>query len=238
MKIKYFLVLIIILSSEVCLSQNSEYFDTNKEVFWGINKNSWGGLIGGGVLKFSNKVSDKMYQTIGIEIVNIKHPKENKYSSALGYGRTFVWGKKNYLFSLRGQYGREMILVKKKDPQGIRINAQIAVGPSIGLLVPYYIKYSRNNRMEIENFDSSIHTFNNVIGSASFFEGLDELKIKPGINFKAALNFEFGSARSATAIEVGFLADIFSKEVLMMPTAENYSIYPTAFITLFYGRKY
>ena len=239
MKIKALLILILFfISTEVSFSQNSEYFDTEKEVFWGINKNSWGGLIGGGVLKFSNKVSDNMYQTIGLEAVNIKHPKENKYSSALGYGRTFVWGKKNYLFSIRGQYGREMILVNKKDPQGIRINAQVAVGPSLGLLVPYYIKYSRNNKMEIENFDSTIHTFNNVIGSASFLEGLDELKIKPGINFKAALNFEFGGARSATAIEVGFLADIFSKEVVMMPTAKNYSVYPTAFITLFYGRKY
>ena len=239
MKIKALLILILFfISTEVSFSQNSEYFDTEKEVFWGINKNSWGGLIGGGVLKFSNKVSDNMYQTIGLEAVNIKHPKENKYSSALGYGRTFVWGKKNYLFSIRGQYGREMILVNKKDPQGIRINAQVAVGPSLGLLIPYYIKYSRNNKMEIENFDSTIHTFNNVIGSASFLEGLDELKIKPGINFKAALNFEFGGARSATAIEVGFLADIFSKEVVMMPTAKNYSVYPTAFITLFYGRKY
>jgi|TARA_B100001250_G_scaffold163212_1_gene140343 hypothetical protein len=239
MKIKALLILILFfISTEVSFSQNSEYFDTEKEVFWGINKNSWGGLIGGGVLKFSNKVSDNMYQTIGLEAVNIKHPKENKYSSALGYGRTFVWGKKNYLFSIRGQYGREMILVNKKDPQGIRINAQVAVGPSLGLLVPYYIKYSRNNRVEIENFDSTIHTFNNVIGSASFLEGLDELKINPGINFKAALNFEFGGARSATAIEVGFLADIFSKEVVMMPTAKNYSVYPTAFITLFYGRKY
>ncbi len=239
MKIKALLILILFfISTEVSFSQNSEYFDTEKEVFWGINKNSWGGLIGGGVLKFSNKVSDNMYQTIGLEAVNIKHPKENKYSSALGYGRTFVWGKKNYLFSIRGQYGREMILVNKKDPQGIRINAQVAVGPSLGLLVPYYIKYSRNNRVEIENFDSTIHTFNNVIGSASFLEGLDELKIKPGINFKAALNFEFGGARSAAAIEVGFLADIFSKEVVMMPTAKNYSVYPTAFITLFYGRKY
>jgi len=239
MKIKALLILVLFfISTEVSFSQNSEYFNTEKEVFWGVNKNSWGGLIGGGVLKFSNKVSDNMYQTIGLEAVNIKHPKENKYSSALGYGRTFVWGKKNYLFSIRGQYGREMILVNKKDPQGIRINAQVAVGPSLGLLVPYYIKYSRNNRVEIENFDSTIHTFNNVIGSASFLEGLDELKIKPGINFKAALNFEFGGARSATAIEVGFLADIFSKEVVMMPTAKNYSVYPTAFITLFYGRKY
>ena len=56
-----------------------------------------------------------MYKTIGFELVNIKHPKENKYSSALGYGRTFVWGKKNYLYSLRGQYGRELILVKKRS---------------------------------------------------------------------------------------------------------------------------
>ena len=27
-------------------SQNFEYFDTDKEVLWGINKNSWGGLLG------------------------------------------------------------------------------------------------------------------------------------------------------------------------------------------------
>jgi len=239
MKIKALSILVLFfLYTEISFSQSSEYFDTEREVFWGVNKNSWGGLIGGGVLKFSNKISNNMYQTIGLEAVNIKHPKENKYSSALGYGRTFVWGKKNYLFSIRGQYGREMILINKKDPQGIRINAQVAVGPSIGLIVPYYIKYSRNNRMEIENFDSSIHTFNNVISSASFFEGLDEIKIKPGLNFKAAINFEFGGSRSATAVEVGFLADIFSKEIVMMPTSENYSFYPTAFITLFYGRKY
>ena len=92
--------------------------------------------------------------------------------------------------------------------------------------------------MEIENFDSSVHTFNNVLGSASFFEGIDEINIKPGLNFKAALNFEFGSAKSASAIEVGFLGEIFTDQVVIMPTARKYSFYPTAFITLFYGRKY
>ena len=236
---KYILLSFILLSSYITIySQDLEYFETEQERYWGINKNSWSGLIGGGALKFSNRISDKLYRTIGFELVNIKHPKENKYSSALGYGRTFVWGKKNYLFSLRGQYGRELIIVSKKDQQGIRVNAQLAVGPSIGLLMPYYIKYSRNNRTEIESFDSSIHTFNNVIGSASFFEGINEINIKPGLNFKAAINFEFGSNKSATAIEVGFLGEIFTNEVIIMPTAKNYSFYPTAFITLFYGRKY
>ena len=139
---------------------------------------------------------------------------------------------------MRGQYGRELIIFSKKDQQGIRINAQLALGPSIGLLMPYYIKYSRNNRMEIESFNASTHTFNNVIGSPSFLEGIDEINIKTGLNVKAAINFEFGTKNSATAIEVGFLADVFTKEIIIMPTSENYSIYPTAFITLFYGRKY
>ena len=114
MKIRFTILLIFLINSTLLFSQNLEYFETESERYWGINKNSWGGLIGGGVLKFSTKVSDNMYKTIGFELVNIKHPKENKYSSALGYGRTFVWGKKNYLYSLRGQYGRELILVRKK----------------------------------------------------------------------------------------------------------------------------
>ena len=84
MKINKILLVIFFLSmSNIVLSQNFEYFESQKETYWGINKNSWGGLIGGGVLKFSNKISDNLYRTIGIEIVNIKHPKENKYSSPL-----------------------------------------------------------------------------------------------------------------------------------------------------------
>ena len=232
------LTIVLFLAYTSLFSQNLEYFDSEKEAQWGISKNSWGGLIGGGVLKFSNKVSNSLYSTIGFELVNIKHPKENKYSSPLGYGRTFIWGKKNYFFSFRAQYGREVILFSKKDQQGIRINAQLAVGPSIGILMPYYIKYSRNNRMEIENFNSATQTFNNVMGSASFFEGINELKIRPGLNLKAALNFEFGTKKSSTAIEIGFLADAYPKKIVIMPTADNYSVYPTAFITLLYGRKY
>ena len=94
MKKYTFLSLIFLLSYKTIYSQDLEYFETEKERYWGISKNSWGGLIGGGILKFSSKVSDNLYKTIGLELVNIKHPKENKYSSALGYGRTFVWGKK------------------------------------------------------------------------------------------------------------------------------------------------
>ena len=47
----------------------------------------------------------------------------------------------------------------------------------------------------------------------------------------------------ASQLEIRCLAHymndpVFTKEIIIMPTSENYSIYPTAFITLFYGRKY
>ena len=76
MKIRFTILLIFLINSTLLFSQNLEYFETESERYWGINKNSWGGLIGGGVLKFSTKVSDNMYKTIGFELVNIKHLKK------------------------------------------------------------------------------------------------------------------------------------------------------------------
>ena len=115
---KYLSIIIFFSSISIHINaQELDYFDYEREILWGINKNTNGGLIRGGVLKFSNKIAEKLYSTIGVELVNVKHSKENKYSSALGYGRTFIWAKQNYFFSFRGQYGREMILFSKKDQQ-------------------------------------------------------------------------------------------------------------------------
>ena len=51
MKKYIFLFTLLVFYSNVSVSQNTEYFDTENERYWGISKNSWGGLIGGGVFK-------------------------------------------------------------------------------------------------------------------------------------------------------------------------------------------
>ena len=79
---KYLSIIVFFSSISIHLNaQEVDYFDYDKEILWGINKNTNAGLIGGGVLKFSNKIAEKLYSTIGVELVNVKHPKENKYSS-------------------------------------------------------------------------------------------------------------------------------------------------------------
>ena len=143
------------------------------------------------------------------------------------------------MYSFRMQYGFEKSIFNKKDENGIQINANLTGGPSLGFLVPYYIRYNRNNAVVVEAFDSNIHNFNNVIGSAGFLEGINEAKIRPGINLKSAINFEFGSMKKGSiALEVGFLAEAFTKKMIIMPTVKNKSIFTSAFITLFYGRKW
>ena len=219
-------------------AQESDYFEYQNEILWGINKNTNGGLIGGINLKFGNKIKDNTYRIYGIEIVNVKHPKEYKYTSPFG-GDNFIWAKQNTMYSLRMQYGIEKSIFNKKDENGIQINAHLSGGPGLGFLVPYYIRYNRNNAVVIEAFDSNIHNFNNVIGTAGFLEGINEAKIRPGINLKSAINFEFGSMKKGSlTLEVAFLAEAFTNKMIIMATVKNNSIFTSAFITLFYGRKW
>ena len=95
-------------------SQESDYFEYQNEILWGINKNTNGGLIGGINLKFGNKIKDNTYRIYGIEIVNVKHPKEYKYTSPFG-GDNFIWAKQNTMYSLRMQYGIEKSILLTKD---------------------------------------------------------------------------------------------------------------------------
>ena len=118
-------------------AQIKQEYDYSSEVIWGINKNTNGGLIGGFILKYGREINNGFFETFGVELSNVKHPKEQRTQTA--NGSTFIWGKQNYLYAIRFQYGREKILFKKAPQQGVQINAHLSVGPTVGLVTPYYI---------------------------------------------------------------------------------------------------
>jgi hypothetical protein len=219
-------------------AQTQDSYDYNSEFIWGINKNSSGGLIGGFVFKKAKKLSDRVLETYGLEIMNVKHPQEVRRSSQFT-GNFFIFGKSNYLYALRPQYGRDFIFFKKAPQQGVEVKLVIAGGPSIGLVAPYYIE----RRTDVYN--SSRHQpytpdiqYNDILGTGNLFEGVSESKIAIGANFKAAVNFELGTMKSqVTGFEAGFLIDAYSKKIVLMPSASNRAIFPTVFFTLFYGSR-
>lgn len=223
-------------------AQTQDSYEYNSEFTWGINKNSSGGLIGGFTFKKAKKRSERVLETYGLEIMNVKHPQEVRKNSPYT-GNYFIYGKSNYLYAIRPQYGRDYILFTKAPQQGVEIKAVIAAGPSIGIVAPYYIERTVDNSYFAsihEQYDPANpnHSFNNILGTGNLFEGIGDSKIQMGGNLKAALNFELGMVKSqVTGFEVGFLVDAYFNEVILMPTAENKSVFPTVFFTLFYGNR-
>jgi hypothetical protein len=218
------------------VGQTRDSYDYQSEFTWGINKNTSGGLIGGFVFKKSRKIEERMLETFGLEIMNVKHPQEVRLNT---YGNFFTYGKSNYLYAFRFQYGRDIILFKKAPQQGVEIKAVFAAGPSLGVVAPYYVEWSPDQgRITFrQQWNPSIGV-EKIYGPGRLFEGVSESNLVLGANFKAALNFELGTFKSqVTGFEGGFLLDLYTKKIEMVPSARNYSAYPTLFITFFYGTR-
>jgi len=226
------LFFVIILSAGIGYAQENDY-DYTSEAIWGINKNRFSGLIGGFIFRFSRSIKPNHYRTIGFELINVKHPAESRVVSRTG--NYFIVGKTNYLFAIRGQYGRDIVLFKKAPQQGVQITASGSVGPSIGLEAPYYIEY---NQFVREPYNPAVHRIENITGSGFIFQGLFQSTLVLGLNIRAAMSFEFGTFKSnVSGFEIGALLDAYARKIEMIPEADNYAIWPSVYITLFYGSR-
>ncbi|HMQ00573.1 MAG TPA: hypothetical protein PKC24_12390 [Cyclobacteriaceae bacterium] len=236
---RFALIITILISTLAVFGQ--ENYDYTHEFTWGVNKNSSSGLIGGFVFKKSKRLNERVFETYGLEIMNVKHSQERRYNARFT-GNFFIYGKSNYLYTMRMQYGRELLLFSKAAQQGVEVKAISAIGPSLGFETPYYIERALDSsfRTVREPYDPNnpLHNFFNILGPGRLFEGVPESKIVPGVNFKMAISFELSPVKSQVAgFEVGFLADAYSRQVILMPTAENSAVFPTVFISLYYGNR-
>lgn len=231
-------LILVVMVTTAGFSQTLDSYEYQSEFIWGINKNTSGGLIGGFVFKKSRKLTDKMFETFGLEIMNVKHPQEVRRNSPYS-GNFYSFGKSNYLYAFRFQYGRDLVLFKKAPQQGVEIKAVFAVGPSLGIVAPYYVEWGSPDQPYTirEQYHPGIPE-QNILGPGRLFEGLGESSLAVGANIKAAINFEFGAFKSqVTGFEGGFLLDAYAKEIEMVPAAKNYWAYPTLYITFFYGSR-
>ncbi len=239
-----YLTLILVLALGLALPAAAQYDEDESfqnELSYGININSNGGLIGGAFVRSVYFMNKNMYQFGGLEVVEVKHPKENRVFSELG--DFFIAGKQNYLFVVRPHYGRELVLFRKAAESGVQVNAIGAAGPSLGLLVPYYIRYNFGGPtaqdVRTEQYDPQRHrSLENVLGSASVFQGIGETNVNFGAHIKGGLSFEYGRYRESIAgIEVGFMVELFPKEMVIIPQADNEQLFTSVYLNLYYGRR-
>ncbi len=241
LKISWLVFISAFMASSFSYGQTQDSYEYNSEFTWGINKNSAGGLIGGFTFKKARRLNERIFETYGLEIMNVKNPQEVRVQ-AQATGNFFIFGKSNYLYAFRFQYGRDFILFTKAPQQGVEIKAVFAVGPSIGIVAPYYIQRGDGSQTKSVNEQYNPanvnHKIENIYGTGDLFEGIEKSDIQFGANAKFGLNFELGIVKSqVTGFEVGVLVDAYFKEVVLMPTAPNRAVFPTVYFTLFYGSR-
>jgi hypothetical protein len=206
-----------------------------------LNTNGWGGNF-----RYAKRINGFKKTLYEIDLSKIKHEKELKitFSSSQQFGTSFVYGKLNTLFTLRGGIGIQKELFTKEDKGGISIRYFYTLGPSIGLQKPVYYEIFVASpdslsgipyETKIVKFES--HLLDQIQRRAPFYVGLKELSIVPGLYCKFGFTFEFGkNDASFNAIETGVIVDAFIRKIPILANNQNHWYFPGFFVSYRFGR--
>jgi len=238
-------LVIILLLSQINILFSQGELDIQPKILYkneksgGIYLNSNG--LGAG-LRYGQRINARNQILYETDLLFIKHPKEIRISNNIYSNRSFVFGKENTFFELRGMYGRQNEIFRKNDRGGVSVRYFFTGGPSIGFIKPIYyeVLYATSNPynfdLKTEKFNTTIHQ-SNIYGRASFLKGVKEISIVPGVTAKAGFAFEYSRLDIILhSIEAGISADIFMKEIPIMATERNNLIFVNLFVSYRFGK--
>lgn len=181
-------------------------------------------------IEFSTYKSVKEYRTI------------NPYFSD---SKSYIYGKYNYAFFLRGGVGQEHILNRKPYWGGVQLGWLYYGGFSLGFTKPYYLYIIHLNSgytdydITEEKYNPEIHFPDNIYGRGSFLTGITQLGLHPGIYLKTGLDFEFGvKNKQISSLEVGATFDYSPIPMAIMAYRSKQSFFLTLYVSLSFGKRF
>jgi hypothetical protein len=197
-----------------------------------------------------------------ISISEIRHPKEYRQSfdfrtpSVNRIARSFIFGKQNNLYTLRGGIGEKRYFSEKAKNRGLAVGVSYSGGPSLGLLKPYYLDLIRFQEPDYTRFSIQSEPFseenadlfldiNSIYGATGLHRGFNQLSIQPGAHAKIAVHLDWGAYDEfVKSVEAGIALDFFLREMPIMidsprvPNAENKMLFLNLFINLQLGKRW
>lgn len=221
----------------------------DKEASGYLRLHTNGYAIGGNYGKLKTYYKTNYWE---FELVHIKHQREYMNRSLTGNtGNSFIFGKQNNFFALKGAYGQKRYFSGKAKKQGVAVGMSYSVGPSLGIVKPYYLEIltevpSRrgSNFVPIaqkytEETETDFLDLRRIDGSAGFGYGFDELSLIPGGHGKIALHLDWGAFDEfVRAVEVGLMVDIYAKRVPIMLTEDNSPYFINLYFSMAFGKRW
>lgn len=186
-----------------------------------------------------------------ISIGELHHPKEVKQSAPpqTRY-RSYVYGKQNALIALRAGKGVKKYYSEKAKVKGVAVGVSYMIGPTLGLIKPYYLALTRYNPDNPLNYSIRLEKYNDsnadiflensrILGAAPFTKGISELSLLPGANASIAFQLDWGAFdERVKALQIGAMLDVFARKVPFLVNNEmNSPVFLNFFVNLQFGKR-
>lgn len=191
-------------------------------------------------------------KTWGVSIGELKHPKEQRQSADPRASRAFrpyVYSKQNSLFVLRAGWGAKRYFSEKAKQKGVAIGMSYSIGPSLGLLKPYYLALAyqgdintafRVIHQKYSEENAAVFLDNTrVLGASPFTRGIKETSFLPGGHASIAYHMDWGAFdEMVKAMEIGLNVDIFAKKTpIFVSDTQNKQVFINFFLNLQFGKR-
>jgi len=175
-----------------------------------------------------------------IELNEKKSPKEHKVSNTPdGFNyNSIVPFKLNNFYEFKMSVGQQHLIGGKGNKNGVAVTALYSGGVSLGLLKPYYINVQ--NVPGHTTFDKwyTDTTQGNLAGAAGFTVGWGHVAVKPGLNGKTAMRFDYARLnQSITAIEVGLTYEYYFSKITQMYLVPPKQFFFNAYLQIMFGSR-
>ena len=191
--------------------------------------------------KFVTPTRTILYQ---FELNEKKSPKEHKVSASpdqFNYSSLVPYKLNNfYIFKLA--MGQQHLIGGKGNKNGVAVTALYTGGVSIGMLKPYYVDVQNTQTGETSRktfTELQTDTLPDVVtGASGFTVGWGHLKIKPGLNAKGAMRFDYGRLnQTVTAIEVGLTGEYYFSKIPQVLLVPQKTFFFNAYVQIMFGSR-
>lgn len=190
------------------------------------------------------------------ELKHIKEFRQQSFESAgfngFGNSQSYIFGKQNNLYVIRGGYGQKRYFTEKDKVKGLAVGMSWEFGPTLGLLKPYFLDLSfpvgtgngrtfRPERFTEENRDVFLDR-TRIGGAVGIGRGWGDLTVRPGVHGAASIHFDWGAFDEfVKAVEAGFMVDVFFGDVdilVELEGVENRPFFLNLFVNLQLGKRW
>jgi hypothetical protein len=192
--------------------------------------------------KFKTPSKTLIYQ---FELNEIHDPKEHHVSATtdqVNFSSVNPY-KLNNLYVFKMAFGEERLIGGKGNKNGVAVTYLYTGGVSIGMLKPYYLDIQNvitgaTSRKTFAQMQTDTVEGDEITGASGFLVGWGNLTIKPGLNAKLAMRFDYGRLnQTVSAIECGLTEEYYFSQIPLVYLVTEHHAFFNAYVQIMFGSR-